>query len=121
APPEAEQEQLMLAVDLGARSTPPAMNAVGVPEPPPLGAASELPAGQVRGPARTTVQRLARDTRLRLLVGALLSLFLAFIPAHLISSVRESSRYGEIADEVKAEYAAWKKSGSLDEWHALDD
>jgi hypothetical protein len=62
---------------------------------------------------------LARDARMRLAVGVLLALLVGFLPAHIISSVRESSKYTAIDEEVKAEYAQYALNPTTDAWRDL--
>lgn len=134
APPDAQKE-VVLAVDLPVRNTPPPMAAVSAEgvgaaagfsatgEPlaaPMLEPAPEPESNRASEPAlQRATSALARDERLRLAVGVLIALIVGFIPAHVIGAIREG-KYDTIDKEVKAEYAVFDKDPTVENWQDLE-
>lgn len=166
APPDAEEQDLQLAVDISKpppRAPTPVMAAdssssagITVPMPPSVapppssgsqtsitfeGPGEPAEASAPAAPARPSAQHravsaggdagapranpfekvrsmLASSERVRFAVGVFAALLIGFLPAHLIASVRESSAFGEIDAEVRAEQAQVE---DVETWNTLDE
>ena len=64
------------------------------------------------------VAAVASDSRVRLVVGVLVALVIGFLPAHVISSLREAAAFEEIDREVRGLYA---DVTTPEEYATLDD
>jgi hypothetical protein len=126
APPDSEEQLVDLAVDMAdvkakrasAHSTPPPMarSSARTTAQPPM---SELPSASAPRPSvvTETLRAFAGHRRARFAAGALLTVLVGFLPAHIVASVRERSAYAEI-DTHLAEKEAHVQS--LEQWKTLD-
>jgi hypothetical protein len=120
APPDAEAE-VALAVDLPAKKRPSAASMA----PPTHSAHPErsLPSAAKGGESKdaptgpSALAQFAGNTRARFAAGALLTVIVGFVPAYVLSTVRERSAYAEV-DRHLAEKAAQLRT--MEQWNGFD-
>ncbi len=114
APPEMSEEEQLLELAVKAPPKPPPKPSPSPPgpelSPEPTSTRSAPKQGGTVAPAESPVLRarmlLASDARARFAAGVFLAVILGFIPAHVISSMRESAAEAPIVAELREQYAA---------------
>lgn len=114
APPDAEPE-LALLLDMDRPERKVGTTAPAVSAPITMASTHEDPAPVARGAG---LAGWVRDARLRFAGGVLIAVLVGFVPASLVTSMREGSAFAEIDEELSQTY---RRADDEREWLRLDD